>query len=260
MFKLWYFLTIKEKEVLFLRALFKIGIPWQSEPEKKITKDANLQIQMAWSGITICKKKIRNDSFQICRWSSNQLIHQVFYCSSYSLYQSNVKHSSTAKAKLFWAEDPHELCIVQLAIFVPEDATGHPWISLLWADKVIVKGYKVMGFKDAFKCMQKEFFGKKWKKEWYWHYTVCTCPPLWSSRQPPRQSTWMITWLSSSSSPLSWYHDRQSGWSHDRRHHPRQDHCHDILIITQPHLPLLSHDLPQLLRAQCSGAILVENL
>ena len=33
-----------------------------------------------------------------------------------------------------------------------------------------------------------------------------------------------------------------------------------ILIITQPHLPLLSHDLPQLLRAQCSGAILVQNL
>ena len=33
-----------------------------------------------------------------------------------------------------------------------------------------------------------------------------------------------------------------------------------ILIITQPHLPLLSHDLSQLLRAQCSGAILIKNL
>ena len=96
--------------------------------------------------------------------------------------------------------------------------------------------------------------------KWHWHYTVCTCPPLWSSRQPPRQSTWMITWSSSSSSPSSWYHDRPSGRSHDRRHHPRHDHHYDILIITRPHLPLLSHDLPQLLRAQCSGAILVENL
>ena len=29
----------------------------KKESEKQITMDANLQIQMAWSGITICKKK-----------------------------------------------------------------------------------------------------------------------------------------------------------------------------------------------------------
>ena len=55
-------------------------------------------------------------------------------------------------------------------------------------------------------------------------------------------SIWMITWSSPSSS--SW----SLSWSMI------------ILIITQPHLPLLSHDLPQLLCAQCSRAILIKNL
>ena len=29
----------------------------KKDPEKKISKNANLQIQMTWSGMTICKKK-----------------------------------------------------------------------------------------------------------------------------------------------------------------------------------------------------------
>ena len=95
--------------------------------------------------------------------------------------------------------------------------------------------------------MQTKFLGKKRRKKWHWHYTVCTCPPLWSSRQPPRQSTWMITSSSSSSSssssPSSWCHDRQSGWSHDRRYDPRHDHCHDIpssLNLIFPFLVMIS--------------------